>query len=359
MNESEANARGWRAVLDLLAEVYREWQDDKVSRLAAALAYYTLFSLAPLLVIAVAIAGLIFGEAAARQEMLAQAQDLLGSSGAEAIETLLENANHEISGQLAALIGLITLLLGASGVFGQLQDTLNIIWNVPPQAGSGVRNYVSKRLVSFAMVLAAGFLLLVSLVISAGLSAINSLVTDNLPAGVELVSMLLNFLISFGVVTLLFAILYRWIPDTEVGWRDVLPGALVTSLLFNVGKTLIGLYLGRSSINTSYGAAGSLIVVLVWIYYSAQIVFLGAEFAQVYARHREARQRVPPGYPEALLPVMNLPSMPTITVPVEAPGGPRRNRTKDPRPWLARAALVLNSVIVVGSVLRFVRGRRS
>jgi membrane protein len=270
----------------LLKNTVTEWSADNVPLLAAALAYYTVFSLAPLLVIAIAIAGAIFGEEAARGEIITQIQGLVGTQGAEAIQTMLQNANKpESGGAIATTISIIILLFGASGVFGQLQTALNTIWEVKPKPGQGVGSFLQARFLSFAMVLVMGFLLLVSLVLSAILAGVSGFFGNLLP-GFFIVAKLLNFVISFGIVTLLFASIYKFLPDVDVRWKDLWIGAVVTALLFNIGKSLIGLYLGNSSVSSTYGAAGSIIVILVWVFYSAQILLFGAEFTQVYAKYR-------------------------------------------------------------------------
>jgi membrane protein len=272
-----------RTIIKLLQEAFQEWQEDKVSRLAAALAYYTIFSITPLLIIAIAIAGAIFGEDAAKGEIVAQINNLVGEEGAKAIEIALANANQpEISG-VASLISIAILILGASGVFAQLQEGLNTVWNVRPKRNSGIGQFIRKRLLSFGMVLAIGFLLLVSLILSAILSAISEYEVNWLP-GFAFFWQILNFALSLGLISLLFALIYKYLPDVKIKWKDVWVGAIITALLFTIGQFLIGLYLGRGSLGSTYGAAGSLIVFLVWVYYSAQILLFGAELTQVYAR---------------------------------------------------------------------------
>lgn len=276
----------WR----LLKDAYKEWNEDKVSRLAAALAYYTIFSVAPLLIIVIAVAGAVFGEDAVRGELVRQIQGLVGRDGAEFIQEAIRNTNRQGAGTgtIASLIGLGVLLFGASGVFTQLQDALNTIWEVTPRPSAGIRNVIRSRFLSFAMVLAIAFLLLVSLVVSAGLAAVNSYASQLLP-GADGVWQLVNFAVSLGIVTLLFAMIFKFLPDAEIAWSDVWIGAFITALLFNIGKTLLGLYLGNSSFGSTYGAAGSLVVIVAWIYYAAQILFFGAEFTQVYARKYGSR----------------------------------------------------------------------
>ncbi|MBZ8180538.1 YihY/virulence factor BrkB family protein [Oscillatoria salina] len=270
-------------IFGLLKEAFSEWQKDKASRLAAALAYYTVFSLAPVVIIAVAIAGSIFGAEAARGEIVGQIQGLVGEAGAEVIETAIENANQPDLKNVASFFSIILLLFGASGVFAELQDSLNTVWNVKAKPGRGITNFVRKRILSFAMVLGIGFLLLVSLVISAAISALSNY-PQSLLTGFEFMGQFINIIVSFGVITLLFALIYKYLPDVKIKWSDVRIGAIITALLFTLGKYIIGLYLGRGSFASTYGAAGSVIIILAWVYYSAQILFFGAEFTQVYAR---------------------------------------------------------------------------
>jgi membrane protein len=281
--------KAWR----LLKETFTEWNEDKASQMAAALAYYTVFSLAPLLIIVIAVAGFFFGEEAARGEIVGQMRGLVGTDGAAVIQTALENAHRpgSDSGLIASLISIAVLIFGASGVFVQLQESLNEIWDVDPEVQQGIGNMVRKRALSFAVVLSIGFLLLVSLVISAALSAVNNFATGLLP-GLDAVWGVVNILLAFVVTAVLFALIYKYLPDVDVTWHDVWIGAIITSILFAIGRHFIGLYLGNSSFGSTYGAAGSLVVLLAWIYYSIQILFFGAEFTQVYA-HRYGSQVKP------------------------------------------------------------------
>ncbi|MEM9925655.1 MAG: YihY/virulence factor BrkB family protein [Cyanobacteria bacterium P01_D01_bin.50] len=272
-----------KIIFRLLKQTFKEWQKDKASRLAAALAYYTVFSLAPLLIIAIAIAGAIFGEEAARGEIVGQIQYLVGQQGAEIIETAIENANKPDVSNVASTLSIIALLFGASGVFAQLQEALNTVWEVKAKPQQGLINFIRKRFLSFSAVLGIGFLLLVSLVVSTVLSALNNYMSGFLP-GFDWLWQILNLAISFGVITLLFALMYKFLPDVKIRWNDVWVGAIITTILFVIGKFVLGFYLGRGSFGSTYGAAGSLVVVLAWVYYSAQILFFGAEFTQVYAR---------------------------------------------------------------------------
>lgn len=277
-----------KTFLSLLKEAFDEWNRDKSPRLAAALAYYTAFSLAPLLIVVIAIAGLAFGQDAVRGQLDNQIQGLVGAQAADAIQEMIAGANHAQTGVLASIIGVVTLLLGAAGLFGQLQDALNTVWDVEPKPNQGILATLKARLLSFTMVVGIGFLLLVSLVISAVLSALNAWMSDVLPFSPALLQVF-NLIISLAVITGLFALIFKVLPDIEIEWRDVLLGAFVTAVLFTIGKYLISLYLGQSSIASSYGAAGSFVVLLLWIYYSAQILLFGAEFTQVYARRRGAK----------------------------------------------------------------------
>ena len=272
-----------KVIFGLLKETAKEWQEDKSSRLAAGLAYYTIFSLTPLIIIVIAIAGAVFGEEAARGEIVGQIQGLVGTEGAKVIETAIENANQPDLSSIASVISIIILLFGASGVFAQLQDALNTIWEVQPKPGKSIFNFIRKRFLSFSAVLGIGFLLLVSLVVSATLSALNNYLGSLVP-GINFLWQILNLMISFGVITLMFALIYKYLPDAKIRWSDVWTGAIITSILFTIGKFLLGLYLGRGSLGSTYGAAGSLVVLLAWVYYSAQILFFGAEFTKVYAR---------------------------------------------------------------------------
>ncbi|MEM8805596.1 MAG: YihY/virulence factor BrkB family protein [Cyanobacteria bacterium P01_G01_bin.38] len=266
----------------LLRATLQAWQKDDASRLAAALAYYTTFSIAPVLVIVIAIAGAFFEQEAVQGELVGQLQGLVGRQGAEVIQSVITNTQTSAAnGFWATVMSMALLIFGASGVFSQLQASLNQIWNVKP-SGQGIAYVVRTRLLSFAMVVVIGFLLMVSLGLSAGLAALGHFLSGEAQAWAPLWQ-LGNSILSFAVITLLFALIYKVLPDVTVAWRDVWVGAAMTALLFTLGKLLIGLYLGNSSVGSAYGAAGSLAVILIWIYYSAQILFLGAEFTQVYA----------------------------------------------------------------------------
>lgn len=277
-----------KTIVSLIKETVSDWMDDKAMRLAAALAFYMLLSLAPLLIIAVSVAGLAFGDEAARGELTGQLQAVVGADGAEAVRNILANAKSTSSGVIGTIVGVVLLLFGASGVFGELQGAMNTIWEVEPKPGRGVKGFIRDRFFSLTMVVGVGFLLLVSLVLSAGLSALGNFFSSSLPGG-EVMWQVLNFVISIGVFTVLFALIFKVVPDVKIGWSDVWIGAAVTAVLFALGKLGLGLYLGRSSVTSPFGAAGSVVLLVLWTYYSAQILFLGAEFTQVYARHRGSR----------------------------------------------------------------------
>ena len=268
---------------ELLKETISDWNEDKASRLAASLAYYTTFSIAPLLIIVIAIVGLVFGREAVQGQIETQIQGMVGEDSAELIQEMIQGAGNRTAGTIATVVGLVTLLFGATGVFAQMQDALNTIWEVEPKPGRGLIGIVKNRFTSFTMVLGIGFLLMVSLVVSAGLAVLSEFLQGRL-SDIAWLAQVASFIISFGVITLLFAMIYKFLPDVQIAWSDVWVGAAATALLFTLGKFLIGLYLGHSGVASSYGAAGALIVILLWVYYSAQILFLGAEFTQVYAR---------------------------------------------------------------------------
>jgi membrane protein len=272
-----------KSAWNFLKTIFSKWVDDDPFQLAAALSYYTLFSLAPLLVISIAVAGFAFGREAAHNQIVETIRGLIGQQSAEAVQDMIQYAsNKPKTGLVSTVLGGIFLLFGAGGVVGQLQTALNAIWKVRPKPGTGLRDFIRKRFISFAMVLGVGFLLLVSLAISAFISGLTQFM-GSLHETVALIAHLLDVVISFALVTLLFAMIYKFLPDVEIHWKDVWIGAALTSILFTTGKFLIGFYLGNSGVTSVYGAAGSLITVLLWVYYSALIFFLGAEFTQVYA----------------------------------------------------------------------------
>jgi membrane protein len=269
----------WNFVKDTITQ----WLEDDPFQLASSLSYYTLFSLTPLLLIVIAITGFVFSREAAQGQIVETIQGLVGPDSARAIQGMIQNASDKPkTGMISTLIGTVALLIGAGGVVGQLQTSLNKIWGVTPKPGQGIWGFVRQRFISFAMVLGIGFLLLVSLVMSALVTGFTHLMGE-LIGGSAGVAHALELSVSFISVTTLFAMIYKFLPDVLIRWRDVWIGAALTAFLFTIGKFLIGLYLGSSGVTSTYGAAGSLITVLLWVYYSSLIFFLGAEFTQVYA----------------------------------------------------------------------------
>jgi membrane protein len=281
----------------MLKDAVRAWRADYAPSMGAALSYYTIFSIAPLLVIVIAIAGLAFGEKAAGGAIFEQMRGMLGDSGAAAVQGLVASASKPATSIFAAVTGLITLVLGATTVLGELQTALDRIWRAPPAEQKGWWRLLRGRVLSFSMILVIGFLLLVSLVLSAAIVAIGDWWGPWFGKMRWLLEAL-NFLVSFVVVTALFAMIYKVLSRVRIGWRDVWIGAAVTALLFTAGKFLIGLYIGKSGVSSGFGAAGSVIVLLVWVYYSAQIFLLGAEFTAIYTyRHGSLRGIAPPAPP--------------------------------------------------------------
>jgi membrane protein len=270
----------------LLRQTVTQWLDHKAPTFGAALAYYSVFSLGPLLVIAVATAGWAYGQDAARSDIIAQLQDLLGDTGARAVETLLAGADRPRQGLAAGLIGFATLLFAATGVALQFKDALNAIWEVKDTGISGTWALVRSYLFSIAMVLSVGFLLLISLVITTAVAAAGKFAAVFVP---EFSVHALTFVVSFAVTATVFAMMFKWLPDAPVGWQDVWLGAVLTAGLFEGGKLLIGFYIGKLGLESTYGAAASLVVVLIWVYYNAQIVLLGAEFTHVFAQSHGTR----------------------------------------------------------------------
>jgi len=278
-----------RSNWDLLGETLSEWREDKAPRLAAALAYYGAFSLAPLLIVVISIAGFVVGDSQqVRDQVVGQVGYAAGPQTAQVVATLIKNAPAGAGGILAGAIGVAMLLLGATGVFGQLKDALNTIWEVKGERRKGTWGLIRARFLSFTMVVGMSLLLLVSLVISAGISFVNAYF-DRLLGDWAVTVQLLDVAVSLAVVTLVFAAIFKIIPDARIAWRDVWAGASITAVLFTIGKEILSLYLARIATSSAYGAAGSLVCILAWLYYSAQILFLGAEFTQVYARRRGSR----------------------------------------------------------------------
>ncbi|MEO8378113.1 MAG: YihY/virulence factor BrkB family protein [Acidobacteriota bacterium] len=306
--------------IDLFKQTFTEFNQDKVPRLGAALAYYTIFSIGPLLLIAVAMAGIFFGREAAQGQLAGELGKVFGSEMAKSLQEMIQAAAKPKSGRIATIVGVVTLMLGASGVFGQLKDSLNTIWNVEPKKGSGIKSFVMQRFLSMAMVLGIGFLLLITLVVDTVISAAGTYL-GRLVGG-EAVMQIIQLVVSFAVATVLFAAIFRILPDLKIAWRDVWLGALFTSLLFVLGKWGLAVYLGKAAPGSAYGAAGSLVILLIWVYWSAQIMLLGAEFTQVYARtfgslrgdesKREARAQAarPEDRPRIAVPVVRPSAIP-------------------------------------------------
>lgn len=283
---SDIDMRSW---ISLLRETFKEYFADDAPRLGAALAFYTIFSLPALLILVIAVAGLAFGTDAAQGQIVGEVRGFIGEESAQTLQTVIESARKPEAGIVATLVGLITLLIGATGVFGELEDALNIVWNVPKKTGFSVLGLIQSRFLSFTLILGTGFLLLVSLVVSAGIAAVGKYSNQLFP-DTELLLQIGSAAISLTVITVLFAMIYKILPKVKVAWKDVWIGAFLATLLFTLGKSLIALYIGKSGVASTYGAAGSLVVILIWVYFSAQVFLLGAEFTQVYSRRHGSRK---------------------------------------------------------------------
>lgn len=277
--------KSWTA---LLRETFDKWNDHQAIRLSAAVAFYTLLSIAPLLIFATAVVALFLNQEAAQASLISEANALLGFRGGELVRNLLLNVHQKSSGVFPSVIALITVLFGASGVFSELRDALNTIWDAKPKGPTGWKGIVIGRLFSFGMVLSVGFLLLVSLILSTALSFAGKYLGSFVPVPTALLQVA-NFVFSFATVTLLFGLIFKFVPAVKITWREVGVGAVGTALLFTLGKFLLGLYLGKASMGSAYGAAGSVVALIVWVYYSAQIFFFGAEFTRVYADEQISR----------------------------------------------------------------------
>jgi len=269
----------YKTIWTILRQTFGAWNDHEAPRLGAALAFYTTLSLAPLVVLLTAIVGLIAGHSTAESQLLTQVQETVGPQGANLVKEMIKATQKPASGAIASVIGVMTLLFGASGVFGELRAALNKMWDIKPRSG-GVWETIKQRIFSVGMVLAVGFLLLVSLVMSTALSALGKFFGGILPLP-EWVLSAIDLLVSWGGTTVLFAFIFKYVPEAKISWRYVWPGAAFTALLFSIGKFLIGLYLGKAAVGSAYGAAGSLVVVIVWVYYSSMIFMFGAEFTHM------------------------------------------------------------------------------
>jgi membrane protein len=281
-----------RETFDLAKQAFTAWSDDEAASMGAALAFYTLFSMAPLLLLVISLAGLVIGTDTARDLINNQLTTLLGEKGASGVQAVLQAADDKAEGLFAATVSFLTLVVGATTVFAELRRDLDRIWKTQKKESGGLWQLIAARVWSFGLVLTIGFLLMVSLALSATVTALGSYFASYLP-GAPVILRSLEFLVSFLVITGLFAMIYKILPSTRIEWRDVWIGAAVTSLLFWIGKYLIGLYIAKSAVASPFGAAGTLVVVIVWVYYSAQIFFLGAEFTRAYALQRGSRQQLP------------------------------------------------------------------
>jgi len=342
----------------LVKESVDAWLEDRAASMGAALAYYTAFSIAPLLIIAIAVAGLVFGRDAAQASVVAQLQGLLGDAGGAAVEDLLKSTADFGSSLFAMVIGVSALVVGATTAFVELQDDLDRIWKAEPRAGSGIWNLIRSRLLSFGMVLFIGFLLAVSLVLSAAVAALG----NSMFSGMELLLHIITVLVSFAIITVLFAMIYKVLPNVNIAWENVWIGAAITALLFEIGKVLIGLYIGKSSVASSFGAAGPFVVLMLWIYYSTQTFLLGAEFTFAYThrgqpiareQEKEAASRDHLAGEGGLVPPVSERNRRVPYQPTSPEAFPRAAWAR--RAWVASAAGLLTGFIVT----RFVRGKPS
>jgi membrane protein len=275
-----------KVLLTHLRHSFNDWNEDNGPRLGAALAFYTILSISPLVILAIAIVSLIFDRSRVQSQLLAEVQGMVGSAGKDAVQTMLQSGRKPSSGVLSTAIGVITLAFGATGVFGELRSALNQIWDANPKNSSGLLGLVRERFFSLGMVFSVGFILLVSLLVSAALAVVTKFFSGLLPIP-GFVLTVLSFVVSLCAISILFGLILKYVPETRVEWRDVRVGAVATALMFTIGKTLLGLYLGKASPGSAYGAAGSLVAMVIWVYYSAQIFFFGAEFTHVIAQSRE------------------------------------------------------------------------
>lgn len=272
----------WKRLFNLLKHVFKEWGDDRAPVLGAALAYYTIFSIGPLLIAVIGIAGLVLGPDAASGQIADTLKGFLGDDGAKTVQSIIAGASKPTDGIIATIIGSLGVVFGAMAIFGQLKNALNVVWDAPKKKGGGIADTIFANIAMFALVIASGLVLLLSLAANAVIATIQDIAGPILPGG-PIVWQILNYAVSLGLITLTFAIIFRTLPDVSIAWKDVWLGSFITSLLFVVGQILIGIYLSISNVGSAFGAAGSLVVILVWVYFSAQITFLGAEITQVYA----------------------------------------------------------------------------
>jgi membrane protein len=272
-----------KALFHVAISAAKEWVAHRAASKGAALALYTLFSLAPMLVLVVTIAGIFFGEDTVRNELLQQMSGLVGEQGGEAVRTILAGAHKENAGVMAGLISAGLVLVSATSAFAELKDSLDELWDVPPSKKSGLWGFLRERVLSFGLILVIALMLLISLAVSTALAAMDSIWPGGEGSPLKIVSVVLSHLVSFGIVTALFAVIFKYLPGTKIAWKDVLVGALITAILFIVGKTAIGLYVAHADIGSAYGAAGSVVILILWVYYSAQIFFYGSLFTHEYA----------------------------------------------------------------------------
>src|SRR6187402_934281 len=270
----------------VIIQSFKSFAEDKIPKYSAALAYTTVFSLGPLLIVIIFLCSIFFGQEATQGRIYAQMQQFVGHDAAEQLQTIIKNASLSGKGTFAAVIGIVTLLFGATAVFAEIQDSINTIWGLKAKPKKGLWKIIRNRFLSFSVVVSLGFLLLVSLAISTIIEGLSDKLKDSFPDAAVIVFYILDLVISFLVITALFAVIFKVLPDAKTKWKDILPGALASGILFMIGKFAISFYIGKSHVGTTYGAAGSLVVLLLWVYYSAMILYLGAEFAKAWISHR-------------------------------------------------------------------------
>ncbi|MFW5973112.1 MAG: YihY/virulence factor BrkB family protein [Bacteroidota bacterium] len=343
-----------RTAFVLLQGTIKEFGEDKASRLSAALAYYAVFSLAPLLLVVIAVVGFFWGaeEQAVQARMMDELSGLIGTEGASVIRTMLESAADPGTGIIATIAGIGGLLWGSTRLFAQLQGALNDIWNVAPNPERGIMGFVSTRILSFGMVLVIGLLMLMALVVSALLSALRDQAAEYFPASATVLE-IANYGIALALITLLFAAIYRYLPDVEIAWRDVWVGALITAILFSLGKYGISVYIGSTSTAGTYGAAGSFVVLLLWVYFSSLIFFFGAEFTQVFARHYG--HRIEPSEHAVRVEMLTagqlIATRHAVPSPAVRPGSPAAVRPTTEKPQLWKRALPFVAAFIAGAIL--------
>ncbi len=280
-----ANKLSLKSIWKVLKQAFSGFADDKVLKLSAALAYYTVFSIGPMIIVIIYFAGVIYGREAVQGSIFGQIQGLVGADAALQIQSMIKNAALSNKGSVAGTIGIITLVLGATGVFAEIQESINIIWNLKPKPKKGWLKMIMNRLLSFSVIISLGFILLVSLVLTGLIEALMSRLQARFPNVTVVVLYIVNLLITFGIITTLFGVIFKVLPDAVIKWKDVIVGSMVTAILFMAGKFAITFYIGKTNVSGTYGAAGSLVVLLLWVYYSSVILYFGAEFTKAYATH--------------------------------------------------------------------------